>query len=248
VNEDRPLTRRSVFGVLFAFLIFILVLPHSLSAGDSASLPSPADSFIEPKRPAHGPEIAARKAPGDELEEQRFQWRPALLQSGFFFGVQHSFRFATEAGTRAGLRGPFFPDWGESIRGYCGWKDGDPPIVNCVGHPLMGAVTGYIQAHNDPAGRGRQFGWNRGYWKSRMKATAWSTAYSLQFEFGPVSESSLDNVGQQRYIVGPLEDRTGNRVFKMLLRTALNPSRTFANALRLHVPWYRDTRGGVFGR
>lgn len=72
----------------------------------------------------------------------------------------------------------------------------------------MGAVTGYIQAHNDPAGRGRQFGWNRGYWKSRMKATAWSTAYSLQFEFGPVSESSLDNVGQQRYIVGPLEDRT----------------------------------------
>lgn len=210
----------------------------------------------------------------DPLEGRRFDWRSALAQSGVFLGIQHGFRFATEPGTRTGLKGPFMRDWYGSVKGMKGWGDGDPFLVNYVGHPMMGAVTGYIQVQNDPRGRTRQFGLNSDYWRSRMKALGWSAAYSLQFEFGPASEASLGNVGLggrgagavdlvvtptlglawqcaedalDRYVIAPLEDRTGNRLTRTLLRGVLNPSRSFSNMLRGKVPWYRDAREGIWG-
>lgn len=206
----------------------------------------------------------------DEPEnEQKFQWRPALLEAGFFLGIQHSFRIATEPSSRANLKGPFFPDYFTSAKSLHGWKDGDPYMVNYVGHPMMGAVTGYIYVQNDPRGKGQVFGRSSGYWKSRLRALAFSTAYSIQFELGPISESSVGNVGldgkghgavdlvvtpvlglawqttedaMDRLVVERLERRVKNRVLRLALRSGLNPSRSFSNALRFKVPWYRDTR------
>ncbi len=139
--------------------------------------------------------IAAAAKPADDLAGQPFQWRSALRQAGWFLGIQHSFRFATEPATRANLKGPFWRDYLDSADSLGGWKDGDPHIVNYVGHPMMGAVTGYIQVQNDPGGRARPLASGRGYWQSRLKAAAFWCAYSLQFELGPISESSLGNVG-----------------------------------------------------
>ena len=31
-----------------------------------------------------------------------------------------------------------------------GWNDGNPVITNYVGHPMMGAITGFVQIQNDP--------------------------------------------------------------------------------------------------
>ena len=215
--------------------------------------------------------LAARANPTqqDDLDGQKFQWRPALQQAGLFLGIQHSFRFATEPATRANRKGPFWRDYVNSAASLRGWKDGDPPLVNYVGHPMMGAVTGYIQVQNDPRGRTKVFSFQRDYWQSRLKATAFSTAYSVQFELGPISESSLGNVGidgkghgavdlvvtpvlglawqvtedaLDRFLVEKLERRVQNRVLRLALRSGLNPSRSFANVLRLKVPWHRDTR------
>ena len=58
-----------------------------------------------------------------------------------FPGVQHGFRFATEEGTREGMRGPFLNGWYQSLSALHGWSDGDPFYVNYVGHPLQGAVA-----------------------------------------------------------------------------------------------------------
>jgi hypothetical protein len=113
----------------------------------------------------------------------------------FFLGIQHSFRIATERSSRANLKGPFFPDYFTSASALHGWKDGDPYIVNYVGHPMMGAVKGFIYVQNDPRGKGQVFGASPGYWKSRLRALAFSAAYSVQFELGPISESSVGNVG-----------------------------------------------------
>ncbi len=211
-----------------------------------------------------------------ELEGKGFQWKPALLQAGLFAGIQHSFRIATEPATRHNLGGPFWRDYLNSAKSLHGWEDGDPHMVNYVGHPMMGAVTGYIQVQNDPRGRTQVFGIrNREYWKSRLRATAFSAAYSIQFELGPISESSIGNVGidekghgavdlvltpvlglawqatedaLDRYLVDRLEKRVKNRVARLALRSGLNPSRAFANALRFKVPWHRDSREpGVSG-
>jgi hypothetical protein len=124
-----------------------------------------------------------------------FRWGPALKQSLLFLAVEHGFRVATEPGTRADLKGPFFKDWFESAGNIRHWRDGDPFYVNYVGHSMQGAVTGFIQIQNDPDGVRRQVGWNREYWRSRRRAFWWSTLYSTQFELGPLSESSIGNVG-----------------------------------------------------
>lgn len=249
----------SGFLMLTAVLALTMFLAAPLAAGDA----------IEPVTKS-GEEKAAEEDSGSG-----FQWGPTIKQSLFFLGIQHAFRFSTEPGTRAELRGPFFKDYAASLKGLRRWEDSDPMLVNYIGHPFMGAVTGYIQVHNDPGYRRARFGASELYWKSRMRAFAYSAAYSTFFELGPVSEASLGNVGKDgltmgyvdlvmtpvggltfmviedaldRYVIERIERATGNRYLKTLARTFLNPNRTFANTMRLKQPWYRDNRGGLWRR
>ena len=132
----------------------------------------------------------------NEAKPPRFHWTPALWQSARFLLVMHAFRFATEPSTRAEIKGPFWGDYFDSVLGTDGWGDGDPIMVNYVGHPLEGAAAGFIYIQNDDRGRNLEFGKSPDYWKSRLKAAAFAAAFSLQFELGPISEASLGNVGK----------------------------------------------------
>lgn len=149
------------------------------------------------------------------------------------------------------------------------WNDGDAILTNYFGHPWMGAITGYIQVFNDPRGRMLEFDVSSGkYWRSRLKAMAWTAAYSTQYELGPISEASLGHVGKQSptmaavdLVVTPvggfvwmmLEDFIDQRYIThweqgpsrrkaLFYRVALNPGRSVANLLRFKRPSYRDTR------
>jgi len=201
------------------------------------------------------------------------RWGPLFNESLFFLGVEHGYRLATESFTRDRLHGRFFADWGASIGNLHGWTDGDPFIINYVGHPMEGAVTGYLFVQNDPKYQRTEFGRNREYWKSRLRATAFAFASSEFFELGILSEASLGNTQQyfpqqglidhvitpvvglvwmigedwlDRTIIRRIESRTENPYISMLARSWLNPSRSMANAMRLEVPWHRDTRSGLF--
>jgi hypothetical protein len=126
-----------------------------------------------------------------------FDWNNAIAQSTLLLAICHGFRFATEAGTRSELKGPFFKDYWVSVRSLRGWGDGDEFLINYIGHPMGGSVAGYIQIQNDPKGIKQEVGLNnKKYWKSRMRAMAWAAAFSTQFELGPISEASLGNVGR----------------------------------------------------
>lgn len=140
-------------------------------------------------------EPLARSSTIDYVEKPRFQWGEAMRQSIRFLAVQHGFRLLTEKGTRQELAGPFFKDYFNTIKRLKGWDDGDPFLVNYIGHTMMGAVSGYIQIQNDPEGATQEIGANRKYIISRLKALGWATAYSTQFELGPLSEASIGNVG-----------------------------------------------------
>lgn len=140
-----------------------------------------------------------------------FHWRAALLQSAQFLALQHVANSSTYHGT---LEGPFFHDWFNSVAHYrfTRWSDDDPFIVNYIGHPMMGAVAGRIQIQNDPRGSRQVVGRNSAYWKSRAKALAWSAAYTLQWELGPLSETSIGNLGNFGYYsksAGHLTNGTG---------------------------------------
>lgn len=206
--------------------------------------------------------------PASGTAAEGFQWKPALLESGFFLVLQHSSRMA-QAKTRRELGGPFWSDYFESASNIHTWNDSNSILTNYFGHPWMGSITGYIQVSNDPQGRNLEFDASSGqYWKSRLKAMAWTAAYSTQYELGPVSEASIGNVGKKSptmavvdLVVTPvggftwmlIEDYVDHRFIShweqktsvnkaRFLRVALNPGRSIANLLRWKRPSYRDNR------
>lgn len=206
-----------------------------------------------------------------EIKRQKigFDWQAASNQSFFVLGIQHGIRMSQRK-TRREMDGLFFEDYRNAVSGLGGWGDSDSVFTNYVGHPMQGAVTGFIQIQNDPRGILQEFGWTPEYWKSRTRAMAWAALYSTQFELGPVSEASIGNVGKKRGTMGfvdlvmtpvggmgliVVEDvidkkwierleagAAGHNGKRRFWRMALNPQRTLANLLRFKKPWHRDTR------
>ena len=63
----------------------------------------------------------------------------------------------------------------------------------------MGAITNSVYEQNDPKQRALQFENTHRYWMGRLRATAYSAAYSAQWKIGPLSESSIGNIGINTY-------------------------------------------------
>jgi hypothetical protein len=129
-----------------------------------------------------------------QIKKEKFHWEVALIESGVFLGFQHGFRMMQKK-TRRELGGPFFRDWKQSVKNLRGWGDGDNIFTNYIAHPGQGAITGRIFINNSDRSKKQEFGKSKKYWESRLKAMAWSAAWSTQFELGPISEASLGNVG-----------------------------------------------------
>ncbi len=199
-------------------------------------------------------------------------WQGLLKQSFSFLALEHGFRYLTQEGTRHTHRS-FFGGYVDSLTNLHGWADGDPFYVNYVGHPMQGAVSGFIFVQNDRRYRTAEIGRNRRYWKSRLRAAAAAWAYSEQLDNGPLSEASIGNThatfpqqgfvdqvvtpaiglgwmiaedSLDKYIVKRVESRVFNPYVRLTVRAGLNPARSLANALAGNLPWHRETREGVW--
>jgi len=184
--------------------------------GQSAEQPSPAaDRFeLNVSQPEAGDgynpdpilEPAHVAILSGETAKEGFHWWPALQQSFNFLLIEHGFRIATDPFLRYLLwHKPFWHDWAASDQHFYfnQWGDGDDFLVNYIGHPLEGGVTGYIEIVNDPRGRSQTFGRSRSYWMSRLRAMAFAAVYSAQFEAGPIlSEAAIGSEGGYFYKPG----------------------------------------------
>ena len=238
-------------------------------------LPEPSESseqsdLVRAATPVKTNAFVAASLPSAETG---IDWRHLLSSSANFLAVEHTFRFATEDATRHWTMNFSGSGYANSVGSLHGWGDGDPFLVNYVGHPMQGAVSAFIWQHDDRAYRTVEFGRNRRYWKEKMRGMAYAYVYSVQFEIGPVSEASLGNIqsrwpqfGFVDHVVTPtigtgwaigedaidrvfiqrMEMHVTNPWIRMFLRGGLNPSRSFANVLSGRVPWERDDRPGVF--
>ena len=218
--------------------------------------------FVDQSKPLT---LATFKGKEDLEVDQSFHWSAALKQSLIFLGVQHGYAL-TQPKTRRDLKGAFFKDYTSSVASLHGWADGGRFFTNYIAHPMQGSLLGFIQVQNDPKGVNLHYNESRAYWCSRLKALAWSAAWSTQFEIGPVSQASIGNVGlhgKQTYVdivmtptagigllvledfldenvVKAIERNSKNFYVKIASRTFLNPTRSVANLLRFKSPWYRD--------
>jgi hypothetical protein len=197
-------------------------------------------------------------------------WRGAVTDSLRLLMIEHSTRIAFQAKTRRELGGPFFQDYFKSVKIPDTWNDGDSALVNYVGHPIHGAAAGFIWLDHEDGAHDPAIGFSREYWASRARAFTWATAYSVQFEFGPLSEASIGNVGLRenttgwvdhvvtpvgalgfmvaedaldRYFVTRIERWTENRFLRAAARMFFTPSRSLANTAQGQWPWYRAGRG-----
>jgi len=211
--------------------------------------------------------------PPSDSKPQGVEWKSLFVQSSRFILFEHAFRYGTEQATRDPDR-PFFRGYVDSVRALHGWADGDPFYVNYVGHPMQGAVSGYLWTLNDTRYRYVQFGRSPEYWKSRLRAGVFAWAYSEQMEIGPISEASIGNIqaswpqfglvdhvvtpaiglgwliaedALDQYLVRFVERKTQNRVVRDLVRGGANPSRSLANVFGGRWPWARprDQAGDV---
>jgi hypothetical protein len=232
----------------WAFLIFFLV-----GSGLAQDNILPVNPSASPTRPT------------------TFEWTTALRESITFLTIQQGFRIVVQPDTRSALKGSYFRDWMTSVTNLRGWSDGDDALANYVAHPMAGAVYGYIYIQNHRDFRKTRFGEND-YWRSRLRALAWSSVSSTNYELGPLGDGAIGNVGRQpgtkgavdlvvtptlglawmvtedaldRHLIARLENKWRSPAARLLVRSWLNPSRSMANVLRGHWPWYRDDRGGV---
>ena len=218
------------------------------------------------------PAFAQQPPPADTLsvsiDRRHVDVVGAFADSITLLMIEHGSRIAFQEKTRRELGGHFWSDYRRSVRVPGQWEDGDAWWVNYIGHPIHGAAAGYIWLDHE-RGAPPDISLDRAYWSSRGRALAWSAVYSLQFEFGPLSEASIGNVGitpqttgwvdhvvtpvgafglivaedaLDRFLVRWVETRTTNRFFRAALRLAFNPGRTLSNASSGRVPWHRDDR------
>jgi hypothetical protein len=182
-----------------------------------------------------------------------------------------AFRYVTETDTRRGGVG-LGSAYARSVDNLHGWADGDPYYVNYLGHPAQGAISGRLWSNHDRRYRNIEFGKDPAYWKGRLRAAAFSWAFSEQFEIGLISEASIghiqDRFPQQgfvdhvvtptvglgltlledsvdKYFIKRMEGRVRNKWARLMLRTGLNPTRSFANVMDNNAPWHRETRAGI---
>jgi hypothetical protein len=219
-----------------------------------------------------------------------YHWKGLILQSLAFEMLEDATRIMTadQHDRHLLLNKPFWSDYWASLQQFNmrRWNDGDSFKVNYVGHPIQGAIAGYIEVQNDPRGRNTRISRDPAYWHSVERAFLWSTVYSTQSEISPLGEAAIFNEGGftypigchktdpkcatstrytnntgwvdfiitptvgtlwmigedtlDRYVSDPLVHRHPDAFGIKLMRASLNPSRSLANILRGHFPWWRD--------
>ena len=132
-----------------------------------------------------------------------FHWKGLILQSLSFEMLQNATRVMTadQHDRHILLNKPFWSDYWASLNQFNmrRWNDGDSIKVNYIGHPMQGAISGYIQIQNDPRGRELRISRDHAYWKSRYYSFLWTTVYSTWWEIGPLGETAIFNQGGFTY-------------------------------------------------
>jgi hypothetical protein len=162
-----------------------------------AALPSETSEEHTGKKPDSSHTTIASEG----LPAEGFHWRRALTESFTFLLIEQAYVIHTDFNWVVSENGVpfnhFWRDYKQSLSEWThsGWNDGDPNWFGYVGHPVQGALTGFIEIQNDPQGEKLEFSRTRAYWWSRFKAALWNTAYSMQWNLGPLSEVTVEKYG-----------------------------------------------------
>ena len=202
------------------------------------------------------------------------RWGRIVRQTLSFQTIQHIVVLTESQKARGALRGPWVRDWFQSAASPFvepHWSDGGRFFVDYIAHPMAGSVYGNIYRQNDPSVVRMEFGKSKGYVAHLAKASGIAALSSLQWEIGPLSEASVENVGKppdrykmawvdivitptlgvawmagedalDRFVIEKLERKIENAAGRVFIRILLNPTRSMASLMAGQKPWKRHGR------
>jgi hypothetical protein len=138
------------------------------------------------------PVVAAPKRSGG------IHWGSLVREWWSFVAIEQTERILKESKTRKQLGGSFFSDWFSTVSAYRfdNWDDGGKHITSYVFHPAMGATAEAIfWQNNDNVRFSEQDFHSAAYRKALVQAFAFATVDAVLWKLGPLSESSVGNVG-----------------------------------------------------
>jgi hypothetical protein len=166
--------------------------------------------------PAGRPLVPLKECPYNttKAKECRVHWRQLLISSAVFITWQNTANAYSSYWYRhETMTGNWWERYVNSVVGYqfSVWSDGNPMLDDYVGHPLMGSITNSLWIQNDPKGMTLEFSNTWPYWRSRLRAMAFSTVYSTEWKLGPIGESGVGHQGDHLAYEddGSLRNQTG---------------------------------------
>lgn len=195
------------------------VVPAVEAARDSSSSDTAARAILSTPVKRKGEDFRLSQeciAHQRDPKECRVHWGHTFGQAGEFLAIQTVGNILKDHGIRYSLfhlnsTHDFVDRWFRSVERYryLHWSDDAPFLDHYVGHPLMGGITNAIWIQNDPMGQTLELH-DKGYWKSRLRATVFTCFYDVQWKLGPVSEASVGNAGYYTYLEPTLHKLTND--------------------------------------
>ena len=150
------------------------------------------------------PYVPLDKCPYDHTHarECRVHIKDLVIESAVFLAFQNTgnlytgywYRYETTTGKWWDRYVNSVEDWR-----WTRWSDNNPFLDDYVGHPIMGAITNGIWIQNDPKGMTLEQSNSWEYYRSRLRALAYSTFYSFEWKLGPIGEASVGHNGDHFY-------------------------------------------------
>lgn len=171
----------------------------SSTQGDFALL-TPAEAETLGITPGASERVPLAQCPYDRTHarECRVHWGHLLASTAAFNAFQNAGNVYTGYWYRwETTHGKWFDRWFDSVTRWRWdrWSDDNPFMDDYVAHPMMGAITNSLWIQNDPRAMTVEFGNTPEYWHSRLRALAFSTAYSFEWKFGPFGEAGVGHNG-----------------------------------------------------
>jgi hypothetical protein len=184
----------------------------NLAAASDASSSSSFD-FI-PADPAHamayiqkglGTPVPLNECPTDETRarECRIHWHQLIIGASLYNAFQDMGNLYTGYWYRyETTHGKWWDRYVASVENWRwdSWEDNNPWLDDYIGHSMMGSITNYLWIQNDPKGMTVEQANNWIYWRSRLRALAFSTAFSFWWKLGPTGEAAIGHNGDHYFI------------------------------------------------
>lgn len=132
----------------------------------------------------------------------RVHWHQLVVSTTLFNAFEDAGNLYTGYWYRVETtQGDWFQRWIDSAAGWrwTVWNDGNPPLDDYVGHPMMGAISGDLWIQNDPKSMTVEPSNSWPYWRKIVRAGAYAAAYSFWWKLGPTGEASIGHNGDHYY-------------------------------------------------